>query len=135
MPQFHRKRWRTEIRARLKGTIFILTVVEQKQTSKAKPGKNNNNNKKELKVCIQISSVESFSKLPVVMPSLTPTWHKTQAVFPSLQFNLIQPHTDTEHKPNRDGANISPGLLCPDFWPAERHPPFLLQSRYHFKIT
>lgn len=30
------------------------------------------------------------------MPSLTPTWQKSQAVFPSARFNLIQPHTHTQ---------------------------------------
>lgn len=53
------------------------------------------------------------------MPSLTPTWQKSQAVFPSAQFNLIQPHTHTEHKPDMDGAYISPQFLCPNFWPSD----------------
>lgn len=55
MPQFCRKRRRTEIRARLKGVIFILAVVEQEQNIKSKTKEKN------LKACIQISiSVESF---------------------------------------------------------------------------
>lgn len=52
MPQFCKKRKRTEIRDRLKGVIFIVAVMEQEQNIKSK-------SKEKCKVQIS-SSVESF---------------------------------------------------------------------------
>lgn len=99
MPQFCRKRKRTEIRDRLKGVISIVAVVDQEQNIKSK-------GREKCKVLHTKYHPEwrVSAEVPVVMPSLTPTWQKSQVLFPSAQLNTT---THTEQKPNMDSAYIA----------------------------